>query len=134
MNVEAYARSSNEISGRIWVRLGAGGVPFLFSLINIWATAFAVPQFRLIYQETIHGLSLPSLTEGLLEFQTWWICLACLWLALGIGAILIPKNLRTSLSISLLLLIIIALQIGVTVVAPFLPMTGGPISGLPQSP
>jgi hypothetical protein len=80
-----------------------------------------VPKFGQIYQDDLPGKPLPPTTEFLLRFNILDACVACLWLMLGLFAILMLKKPSASTRIITCLLVLAGFQFGVTVWAQFLP-------------
>ncbi len=102
------------------------------SAINIFLPLFIVPKFEQIYQDAIPGMPLPGITAFIIAARVSLALLALAWPIAGIVAVW-QRN-RAAIWIINLGYVYFFPLIGITVIALFMPMTGGIIVGMSDAP
>jgi type II secretory pathway component PulF len=100
--------------------------------INIFLFLFIVPKFEQIYQDAIPGMPLPGITAFIIAARIPLALIALAWPIAGIIAIW--QRHRGAIWIINLGYLYFFPLIGVTVIALFMPMTGGIIVGMSDAP
>ena len=119
--------ASTKTGDRFWAGLSFG-ILVMFSLANLFILIFAVPKFGQIYQDIAPGKPLPFATILILAGRLAIFLPNISWLI--ICAYLLHRDSRHSILIINLATIWNFLQLGTTLVALFMPMAGGTITGM----
>jgi hypothetical protein len=105
---------------------------FLFAVVDIFLLLLVVPKFEQIFQDALPGRPLPPVTEFILSAR-----IALVFIALGwpiIGTLLVRLQKRYAILWINVGTVWTVLQIGITVIALYMPMAlGGDIFGMPDS-
>ena len=109
-------------------------IVFLLGLgaINIFVSLFIVPKFEQIYQDALPGMPLPGITVFVIAARFPLALVALMWPIAGI--ITFQRRKRAAIWIIKLGHLYFFLLLGVTVIALFMPMTGGIIVGMSDAP
>lgn len=124
VNAEISEAPANDNWWKTGGKIGLWVIFFLSSFFNIFTAVFITPKFEQIFQDALPGKPLPTVTELLLGFHPFVIAVTVLWPVLGLLAILFPKRTSSSIWIIVCLLLLVILQVGVTIIALFMPMIG----------
>jgi hypothetical protein len=102
-----------------------------FGAINIFLPLFIVPKFEQIYADALLGKPLPGITEFIIAARIPLALVALAWPVTGILAVW--KRYRAAFWIINLGYLFFVALIGVTVIALFIPMEPGIITGMPDA-
>jgi hypothetical protein len=115
---------------RFWIGSSLATL-FVFSAINIFLLAVVAPKFEQIYAEMIPGQPLPSVMELVITGRIAVAVVSAFWPIFG-AVLLRQQTPYAKLCINVGILWMF-LQIGVTIFALFIPVTGCLITGVPDS-
>ena len=106
---------------RFWIGVSLG-ILFIFSAANIFVLLFMVPKFEHVFEDALPGKPLPSVTAFILAYRI-LIAFATLgWPCLG--AYLVRRQTAHPIAWINIGLILSLLQLGITIIALFMPMVG----------
>ena len=126
--IQEKAASRSNGPRRPWVSLV---ILFVFSATNIFLPLFIVPKVAQIYADALPGKPLPFVTEVIISVPILWALMALIWSLPAVLSFWRRKDYAILLiNVGMLLT---CLQIGITVLALFMPMTGGLIVGMSDS-